>query len=66
MGPESNRVFARQTADIIAKLEAGQKEILASFRGSTTCHTETTSCLEKMDTTRLEANPEETEIAGLF
>jgi hypothetical protein len=48
--------------DIIAKIEVGQKEILTSFRGPTTCHSETTSCPEEMDATRL-VNPEETEAA---
>jgi hypothetical protein len=50
-------------ADIIAKIEAGQKEILVSFRGSTTCHTETTSCPGEMDATNLEATLEATEAA---
>jgi hypothetical protein len=35
--------------------------ILASFRGSTTCQTETTSSSEEMEATNLEATPEETE-----
>jgi hypothetical protein len=57
------RLFPRQTADIIAKIEASQKEIDALFRGSTTCHTETTSCPGKMDATKTETTPEGTEAA---
>jgi hypothetical protein len=60
---------AEMKADIIAKIEAGQKEILALFRGSrtygkgtTTCQTET-SCSEEMEATNLEVTPEETEAA---
>jgi hypothetical protein len=60
---------AEMTADIIAKIEASQKEILALFRGSrtygkgtTTCQTEMTSCPEEMDATRL-VNPQEREPA---
>jgi hypothetical protein len=58
---------AELKADVIARIEAGQKEILALFRGSktygkgtTTCQRETTSCPEEMEATNLEATPDET------
>jgi hypothetical protein len=60
---EMKAVHAEMKSDIIAKIEACQKEILASFRGSTTCRTETTSCPGEMDATKTEATPEETEAA---
>jgi protein-disulfide isomerase len=37
--------------------------ILASFRGSTTCQTETTTSSKELEVTNLEATPEETEAA---
>jgi hypothetical protein len=57
------RAEARQEkAD--ARAEARQTEMLALFRGSTTCHTETISCPEEMkDAIKMEINPEETQAA---
>jgi hypothetical protein len=51
--------------EMVARQEKANAElkaaILASFRGSTTCQTETPSSSEEMDATRLEATPKETE-----
>jgi hypothetical protein len=60
---------AELKADIIAKIEAGHERFLAILdgwtsygKGTTTCQTETMSCPEEMDATRL-VNPEATEAA---
>jgi hypothetical protein len=57
------RLLAEMKADIIANIKASREEFLAILdrwesyeKGTTTCQTEMTSCLEEMDATRL-VNP---------
>jgi hypothetical protein len=49
--------------EAVAHQEKSKATILASFRGSTTCQSGTTSSSEEMGATNLEAMPEETEAA---